>query len=233
MQTPIPNNRTIHYLAWTSTLALAVCLWAGCTTPSYQKKDIAAASMQEAAMDVQAETRQLDQTLASLGDLMNGTNEDLKVPFERYSRALDQLILCAERTDKTGKSMQQKSAAFLEDWDRQMQTIDYQHIRELSDTRRSEVTNRVAALNQRYNESQAAVQPLISYLQDIRKALSIDLTTSGLASMKGVAQNAQNNVAKVQTALDALSAELTSSSAHLSSVAYQPATPSPQTAARH
>jgi hypothetical protein len=85
------------------------------------------------------------------------------------------------------------------------------------------VTNRVEAINRRYHESQAAVQPLIGYFQDIRSALSADLTGGGLDSLKGIAQNANDNVVKVQTALDALTAELTNSSARLSSVAYQTA----------
>jgi hypothetical protein len=119
--------------------------------------------------------------------------------------------------------MQQKSADYLQAWDRQLQAIDYQHIRDLSEARRSEVTNRVESINRRYQESQAAVQPLIAYFQDIRKALSTDLTPGGLEALKGVVQNANDNVAKVQTALEALTTELTNSSAGMSSVAYQTA----------
>jgi hypothetical protein len=223
-----PGSKTTRYLALIASVVLGFGLCTGCTSPGYHKGDVAAVSMHEAAQEVQAESRHLDQTLASLSVLINGTNADLGPAFKRYCQSLDQLIASAQRTAKTGKSMEQKSAAFLADWDRQLQTIDYQHIRELSDTRRTEVTNRVAAINQRYGESQAAVQPLISYLEDIRRALSIDLTPAGLESLKGVTQNAQNNMAKVQTALDALTDELTNSSAHMSSVAYQAARQNPQ-----
>ena len=113
-------------------------------------------------------------------------------------------MVSAERTQNTQKVMAQKSAAYFQAWDRQLQTIEYQHIRDLSDARRTEVTNRVDAINRRYQESQAAVQPLIKYLEDIREALSTDLTPAGIDSMKNVVQNANDNIAKVQTALDAL-----------------------------
>jgi len=121
--------------------------------------------------------------------------------------------------------MEQKNAAYLAKWDQELRTIDYQHIRDLSESRRTEVTNRVESIRQRYSENQAAVEPLISYLEDIRTALSTDPTVGGIASLKGIVQNADANAAKVQTALDALTAELTNSSVGMSSMVYQARSP--------
>jgi hypothetical protein len=45
--------------------------------------------------------------------------------------------------------------------------------------------------------------------------------------MRSVVQNANDNVAKVQTALDALTAELANSSAGMSSMAYEANQPLP------
>jgi hypothetical protein len=212
-------------------LALCLALVVGCASHGYQKGDVAAVSMQRAATEVQAEGKAMDQTVARLQELVSQPTGDLRVPFKRYSRALDRLIASAQRTENTGKKMEENSGAYLQAWDQQLQTIDYQHIRDLSEARRNEVTNRLEMITRRYHESQEAVGPLISYFLDIRKALSADLTVGGLNSLKGIAQNANDNVVKVQTALDALTAELTNSSARLSSVAYQPAqnppTPNP------
>lgn len=199
---------------------LSACVLAGCTSTGYQKGDAAAVSMQKAATEVQIESRTMDSTMALLRDLMAQTNGDLRPYFKRYSKSLDRLVATAQRTLNTGRRMQEKNAAYLLAWDQQLQTIDYQHIRDLSEARRSEVTNRVETVNRRYQESQDAVQPLISYLLDIRKALSTDLTPAGLDSLKGIVGNATNNVAKVQTALEALTTELTNSSARMASVAY-------------
>jgi len=99
--------------------------------------------------------------------------------------------------------------------------MDYQHVRELSQTRKTEVSNRFEAVKHRYEDSQAVVQPLVSYLEDLRRALSADLTSDGLASMKAVVGNAEQNAAKVQTALAALTTELTNSSSKLASVGAQ------------
>jgi hypothetical protein len=214
------RNATARHLSCCLALAAFAGFLCSCASNGYQKGDVAAASMQRAATEVQAEQRALDGTIAALGELMNASEGDLSVPFKRYSASLDRLIAAAHRTEATGKTMELKSAAYVEQWDRQLQSIDYQHIRDLSEARRSEVTNRVDAINRRYKESQEVVQPLISYFEDIRKALSTDLTPAGLQSLKEIVQNANTNVAKVQGALDALSTELTDSSAKMSSIAY-------------
>ena len=201
----------------------AACLFIGCASTGYQKGDVAAVGMQKAAMEVRVEGRAMDQTMASLSTLFEASNGDLRPPFKRFSKSLDRLIATAQRTENTGRSMQEKDAAYFQAWDRQLQSIDYQHIRELSEARKAEVTNRVDAVNHRYQESQAAVQPLISYLLDIRKALSADLTPGGLESMRGIVKNANDNAAKVQLALEALTGELTNSSARMASVVSQSA----------
>jgi Protein of unknown function (DUF2959) len=199
----------------------AIGLVSGCATNGYEKGDVAAAGMQKAATEVQAEQRALDGTVAALGELVNAQGGDLSIPFKRYSNSLDGLIAAAHRTEATGTKMEVKNAEFVEAWERQLQAIDYQHIRDLSEARRTEVTNRMETISRRYRESQATVQPLISYFEDILKALSTDLTPAGLESLKEIVMNANNNVAKVQTALDALSTELTDSSAKMSSIAYR------------
>lgn len=199
----------------------ALCL-AGCASANYQKGDAAANSLERAAGEVQAEGRVLDLTLASLKELYQSPGPDLKQPFQHYSACLDRLMAAAHRTDLTGQEMARKNTAYLQAWEKQTATIDYEHIRNLSQARMLEVSNRFAVVNRRYSESQAAVQPTIGYLLDLRRALSSDLTPEGLASMKGIVENAETNASKVQTALGALSAELADSGNHLSSIAYQP-----------
>lgn len=208
-------------LATACALALAMTWLAGCTSTGYQKGDVAAVSMQKAAGEVQVESQAMDKSIAALKDLVEQPNGDLRPYFKRFSRSVDQLIASAQRTENTGQRMREKNAAYLQAWDQQLQTIEYQHIRELSEARKAEVTTRVGAVDRRYQESQAAVQPLIAYLLDIRKALSADLTPGGLDALKGIVQNANENVAKVHTALDLLTAELTNSSARMASVVYQ------------
>jgi len=191
-------------------------LLAGCSSPGYQKGNAAAYSMQTGAQQVQIESGVLDTTMAALKDLVNNPS-NLQQQYQRFSKQLDLLIAAAQRVDETGKRIQAKGAAYFQSWDRQLGAIDYEYIRTLSQTRRTEATNHFADVTRRYQENQQVVQPVVSYLKDIRTALGSDLTLAGVQSMKDVVANAEQNAAKVQTALASLVTDLNNSSAKLSS----------------
>lgn len=184
--------------------------------------NVAAVSMQRAAAEVRAESNAVELAVKALNELHNDPGGDLRQPFKRYSKALDHLASAARKTEATGNKMARQNTAYLAYWDKTLQTIDYEHIRELSQARKEEVTQRFQAVNQRYQESEQAVQPLIAYFTDIRGALVADLTSGGMASMKAIVENAGRNAAKVQTALGALEQELNNSGAKLSSLVPQP-----------
>jgi len=201
--------------------AFAAVHLTGCTSANYKKGDAAANSLATASAEVQAESRALDLTMGSLKDLYNDPGPDLKQPFQHFSTCLDRLVSAAHRTESTGQRMAEKNAAFLLAWQKQLGEIEFEHIRDLSQTRMLEVSNRFDVVNRRYLDSQAVMQPMVGYLLDLRRALGSDLTKEGLDSMKGVQQNAETNALKVQTALGALSTELVESGGRLSSMAYQ------------
>ena len=210
--------RTLSEILITFNIALILT---GCSSPSYKKGNAAAAGLQNAAAEVQAQSRALDLTVGSLRDLVDQSSGDLTQQYQSYCSNLDRFVTESRRTESSERYMVERNAAYLQAWDKETATIEYQHVRELSQKRKMEVADDIEAVQQRYKESQAVVQPLIAYLEDIRKALGADLTPAGIESMKGVVENADANAAKVQTALGALTATLNDSGASMSSLAFQ------------
>jgi hypothetical protein len=198
-----------------------VAALAGCASTGYDRGDAAARSLQNAAAEVQAESHSLDMTLAALKELVNNPSADLKVQFRAYETALDGLAAAAQRTESTGKGMRQKNVAYFESWDKQLADINYEYVRKSSEARKTEVSSQFQIVDQRYEEIHSAVKPLIVYLQDIRKALSADLTREGLEAVKPILGKADENAARVQTALAKLATDLTVSGTRMSSVAIQ------------
>ncbi len=207
-------------------LAVGLSL-AGCASPTYHKSDAAAVSMVTAATDVQEEARAIDAALESLNNLAKEPTPDLKKSYQHFSTTLSRLITAAQRTDNSGRRMAERNGRYLETWDQQLSRIDFEHIRELSQARRSEVSRRFEAVQLRYEHTQEVVHPLITYLQDVHKALGADLTVAGLASMQPVFQNAGTNASKVQVALRVLIDELNDSGSRLSSLSLRAVAPSP------
>jgi hypothetical protein len=202
----------------TCVLALALCWAVGCRSTGYHKGEAAGRGLEKASAEVEVETRQIEATLAALKDLVEAPGADLKPQFRRFSKSLDRLIDSAEETDKTGKRVELKNAKYFEAWEKETTDIHYGIIRERSEARRAEVTNQLHAVNLRYQELQAVVWPLITYFNDIRAALSVDLTTAGLESVKSIVSNADQNARKVQSSLAKLSNELTACGTSLSAV---------------
>lgn len=193
-----------------STLALLCALGglAGCASPGYQKSDAAASSMSSAVDEVQAESHALEMTQSALNSLVENPPPDLKMGLRRYSDALDNLIKCAHRTERTGKTMASKSEAYFAAWDRQLTNITYEVIRNSSSARETEARGVFSTVNTRYQDTQAVVWPMITYLEDIRRALSTDLTTAGVKAVKPVTEHANENIGKVQTAFASLKTSL-------------------------
>jgi len=206
---------------------LAISSLVGCSSTGYHKSNAAAVSMQEAAKEVQAESKALDATLTAAKGLVNDPGTDIRKPYKQFRASLDHLVAAAKRTELTRRKMEQKNNEYLAAWDKQIAAIDFEHIRELSQARRTEVANRFEEVNRRYQESHEVMLPVISYFHDLQTALEADLTKGGLDSMKSIVQNAEENAARVQTALGSLMTELADSGVHMSSIAYQDAAPPP------
>jgi hypothetical protein len=204
--------------------AIATLLFAGCASTPYHKGDAAAVSLQNAASEVQGQSRALEVTMGSLDDLVNKPEPDLKPQYKRFSKSLDNLAGYARRNERSQARVRTKSGDYFEAWDKELATVNYETIRTHGQERKTEVINSFNSVNKRYHESQDAMGPLLSYLYDVRKVLDYDLTPSGIEAVKPIVGKARENADRVQLALGRLTTELASSGSKMSSIAYQNAT---------
>ena len=197
----------------------------GCATAGYRKSDATARSLHHASQEVQAESRALNLTVQTLGEMVNKPGADLKPQFHRFDVAFNWLIKEVDRNEKADRQIERRSADYFKAWDNQISLMTYEAVRTKSQARKAEAMNDFQNVHQRYVETQVVMQPLLAYLEDIRKALSADLTQRGLEALKPVAANANQNAEKVQTALAKLASELSATGTRLSSFAFQNAGP--------
>lgn len=208
-------------------IVLATLILVGCSSTPYRKGDAAAISLQDAASNVQGQSRALEVAMGTLDDLVNKPEMDLKPQFKRFSKSVDTLAANARRNNRSEDRISKKSAAYFEEWNKQLARMNYDVVRERSQARKNEVTKYLDSVDQRYREAQDAMGPLLSYLYDVRKALDNDLTPAGVEAIKPIAGRARENADKVQLALGRLTSELTASGNRMSSVVYQNANLAP------
>jgi hypothetical protein len=197
----------------------------GCNTAPYDKGDSASRSYRDGSWEVQGESRTLDAVMNSLNNLVNQSAADLKPQYARFDQTLYQLEDMTSRNDRAASRIQVRNSEYLESWNHEISTMSFEAIRERSEARKNDVSQHFDTVNRRYAEARSTVEPLIDYLNDIRRALSADLTQSGLQNVKPIVLNANANARKVQDALGRLSTELAATSASMSSVTYQAAMP--------
>jgi uncharacterized lipoprotein YehR (DUF1307 family) len=214
-------SSVVYRMSSASALGIFCLSLSGCATAGYNKSDATARSLQRASYEVQVESRALNSTLHTLSELVNSPGADLKPQFRRFSAALDSLVASSERNDKADVEITKRSAAYFQAWDKEISTMNYEAVRSKSQARRAEATTDFQKVHQRYLEAQGVMQPLLSYLEDIRKALSADLTQHGLEALKPIVGNANQNADKVQVALTKLSSELGDTGTRLSSYVFQ------------
>jgi len=190
---------------------------AGCQGPVYQKSDSVALNSQTVANLVQGELRDLELATNALHELVNRPDADAKPQYVRFSQAVDRLSASSKSATERVKSLGRNRAAYFEVWDKEILAIKDEEIRRRSQARREEAGKQFTATVRQSLESQDSMQPVLNYLGDIRKALSTDLTRSGLASIQPLlpranelANNARIELDKLAVELDALSARMAS-----------------------
>jgi hypothetical protein len=173
-------------------------------------------SLHAAAEAFYAESRALDATVAELSQLMTNPGPDLAPQFKQFSRGVDRLQGAAKRADQSIKVMHDRRTAYFAAWDAELAAMNYGIIRERSEGRLSVVSNHVDNVLQRYEETQGVVRPMVTYLDDLRRALSADLTIEGLQAVRDIAANAEVNARKVQQGLVRITEELGDSRSRIS-----------------
>jgi hypothetical protein len=198
-------------------LVLAVVGLAGCRTAVYQQGDRAADSSRTAALEVQTQSQTLEAAMATLNNLVCQPATDLKPQFHSFSAAMDRLVAAAGRGGVTGSHLVRSNSAYFAAWNNQLTTITNAEVRSRNEARRTEVSNQFNAVHQQYAQAQGDLWSLVDYLQDIRRALSTDLTAGGVEAVKPLVSTASANASKVQSGLTQSRANLSALSTAMSS----------------
>jgi hypothetical protein len=216
------TQKTSRIRIWKQVLSVAAlavgAMWlAGCSTPVYQRGDRAADSAQVAAAQVQTEMQALAGTLTTLTNLVEKPAADLRPGFQAFSASLDGLIAAAQRGEVRAKQLARSNDVFFAAWDKQLTTISNVDIRTRSAARRNQVSTQFRTINDRYGEAREQLSSMISYLEDIRRALSTDLTLNGIEAVKPLVVDAGTTARKVQSDLAQANDDLAALSVQMSS----------------
>jgi hypothetical protein len=201
-----------------TTCAAALLLAAGCASKGYERGNRTAQDVQNAANRIAALPVQIDRTMASLDDLINKPQADLRPQFRQFNAHLNEVESTAREIATARRSMGERSKEFFAEWDAQLALINNEDIRARSQARKTEVTQNMDDIKRNYAEAETAFRPFLTELQDVRKFLSLDLTPGGLAAIKPSVTKAKANAAQLTASITQLTEEFRALGLAMSSV---------------
>jgi hypothetical protein len=157
---------------------------------------------------------QITLTLEELSRMTVG-GVDLRPQFDRFKAELVKMEERAKHARDRADTMKERGEAFFSDWEAQVRSINNEDIRK-------EAAKRLAKRKKSYDKILAAMQdakselvPFMSDLNDIRKLLESELTTSSVTSAKSLIRQAnwhgedvRESLMDVEKELDRVAAEL-------------------------
>ena len=111
------------------TAFLAFIILIGCAT-TYKEGTQTVAGIQNVEQEARVARAQVDTTIAALDDMFNNQQGDLKMQFETYSKSIDDMEAQAKRVRNRVDTMKSRKAAYLQQWDKQMTTIESKAVRQ-------------------------------------------------------------------------------------------------------
>ncbi len=215
MKTSLTRIQTAVCLATcTATLLLA----AGCASSGYDKGNKTAQDIQGTANRIAALPAQIDKTLASLDDLVNKPQADLRPQYKQFNAHLSEVASAAKDIAAARRSMGEKSKEFFAAWDAQLAKINNEDIKARSQARKDEFAQKMEAIKRSYTEAEVAFRPFMGELQDVQKYLSVDLTAGGLAAIKGTVSKAKTDSVPLTTSITQLAEQFKALGLAMSSV---------------
>lgn len=190
----------------------------GCASTGYDKGNKTAADIQKAANRIAALPGQIQQTMTSLNDLVNKPQTDLRPQYKQFNAHLSDVESAAKDIAAARRAMGEQSKEFFAAWDAQLAQINNEDIKSRSQARKAEVAQRLDDIKRSYTEAEVAFRPFMNELQDVQKYLSVDLTSGGLAAIKGTVTKANTDSVSLNASITKLANDFKALGLAMSSV---------------
>lgn len=183
---------------------------AGCMTaqPGYKKAEKEARDLERFRVQVGSLSEAVARANAAM-DAISQTAESN--PHEAYawlSRATAEVDKQTANFEKRVDEMRRHGAAYFNEWDQQLETIENSDIRQLALSRESQLRERYSEVSDLTRKAKEALLPFVSDLHDVRTLLGTELTVSGVGAAKQTIEKTQDKGAAVRDALTSLTREV-------------------------
>ena len=162
------------------------------STPSAARSSSpAAAGLENFRAGLVSGQEQIDKTLASLAELTDPNQTDLRGAYDRYCDNLARMNEHAQTMKREADAMRASRDDYFGKWEEKVTEIDNPTIRQSAEARRKRLRDAHERIITTSGEARDAYQPFMKDLQDIKKFLASDLSKGGIADLKDAAKKVQ------------------------------------------
>jgi chromosome segregation ATPase len=181
---------------------------------SAEKAALVKEKIQTLRQECAQERNQTTLTLEALSRL-SVPGVELRPQFEKYKAELAKMEERAKSARERAVSMREKGQAFFAEWEQQVKEIQNEDIRKEAQKRLAKRKKSYGRILTAVEEAREELVPFMSDLNDVRKLLESELSTSTVASTKSLIRQAnwhgedvRDSLSDVEKELDRVAAEL-------------------------
>ena len=193
---------------FSAVLLLAAGLVAGCSSSGRVKEGSKAIEgFEKTRTELQKGQKEVDQSLAALNALSAGG--ELRKSYGKFCDEVDDLQEAQQHAAKRAESMRDNMQAYVSKWQAEVSEMNDPTIKASLDQRRAAVSAKFDRVRAGAQPTRQAYDAYMAQLQEIRKALAVDLSPAALPGLKPAmdkaraqGQTLKQNLASMQRELD-------------------------------
>jgi hypothetical protein len=177
------------------------------TDPARKRSQDAVQALVDTRTALLVGERQVAESVQSVRALLDATG-DLRPPFDAFRERLALVNKEADRVRVEAEDMRLQHTAYTGAWQQDVSTIQNQALRDIAESRASEVRERYARIDQLYGEVNTAYAQYLSNCEDLRKYLVNDLNYPAVQRAKSYFADAERSGQDLRRKITALATEL-------------------------
>ena len=190
---------TATLVLFTSLLFAAGSSLTGCATTGSERAAKTTNTMKTVESDYRQVSLQVDATNASLRELVNPDQIDLKKALDNYNTNVARMQKLGKQLDKHTADMSAQGQNYFSEWDKQGGTYTNPQIRQLSEERRLQLRGVFSQIPEASVGVKGSLHSYLADISDIQKYLSNDLTSKGVEGITPAAQKAMRHGEDLKT----------------------------------
>jgi len=187
---------------------VAVVLMAGCATSGRKSTTQTEAAIDnlEGRMDLAKD--QIDSVVLGLQALQGKEGQDLEKAYSVFKKEVAQVENTAADLKKRADTLKKQGEAHFAAWEKGMETLNDEELREMSEARKAQLKEKYGALASSLKEAGREGQDFMGDLDNIVKYLDLDLTPASVGMLGDRVTKTEADAGDLKTAIDNVTEEL-------------------------